>query len=105
MAKPSSSSSSLPESLQKVLSSATIISEEVSPEHVPRVLGFLQDVGVSAVVPDHCNAKEFFSNLVSGLINPLTISRGHVTCLLNVKPAVAVIFLPTFYPFCLYIFS
>ncbi|KAF3441292.1 hypothetical protein FNV43_RR15205 [Rhamnella rubrinervis] len=89
MAKPSYSSSSLQESSQKILSSTAIISEEVPPEYVPRVLGFLQNVGVSALVPDHCNAKEFCSNLVSGLIKPLNISRGHVTCLLNVKPAVA----------------
>ncbi|CAB4269905.1 unnamed protein product [Prunus armeniaca] len=56
---------------------------------VNNVLLFLIGVGVSGHVPDQFDAKkDSYSDLVRDLLEPLHISRGHVTCLVSVKPAV-----------------
>ncbi|GMN71236.1 hypothetical protein TIFTF001_053365 [Ficus carica] len=86
MAKPSSDH--LPDSLSNILSPTATISSDVSPESVAGLLGFLSDLGVSAILPDHCTTKDFYYNLISGVLKPLRIEPGRVTCLLTVRPAV-----------------
>ncbi|XP_048334055.1 uncharacterized protein LOC107423523 [Ziziphus jujuba] len=95
MAKPlpSSSSSSVPEPLQKMLSPTATISDDIPLQYASQALGFLKDISFSAVVPDHCKSNDFYSNLIGGVLKPLTISRGRVSCLLTVKPAVTNYFL------------
>ncbi|XP_062090266.1 uncharacterized protein LOC133811627 [Humulus lupulus] len=90
MAKPSSSSSdSLRESINALLSPTAEISKDLSPELVDRLLIFLSNVGVSNPIPDHCNTKGFLSDVISAVLKPLTISRGQLTCLLTVKPVIS----------------
>ncbi|CAL9007041.1 unnamed protein product, partial [Prunus brigantina] len=82
MAKPSID---IPESF----ASTAKISGGISQKDVNNVLLFLIGVGVSGHVPDQFEAKkDSYSDLVRDLLEPLHISRGHVTCLVSVKPAV-----------------
>ncbi|EXC28020.1 hypothetical protein L484_022253 [Morus notabilis] len=83
-----SSSDALPESFQKILSPTATIFEGVSPETVHKVLSFFSTVSVSAVLPDHSTTKDFYSELIAGLLKPLRIEPGRVTCLLTVKPPI-----------------
>ncbi|KAF4386755.1 hypothetical protein CsatB_011872 [Cannabis sativa] len=83
MAKPSS------ELIKALLSPTAVISKDLSPEVVDRVLIFLSNVGAAKPIPDHCNTKGFFSDVITAVLKPLTVSPGHITCLLTVKPAVA----------------
>ncbi|KAI5345473.1 hypothetical protein L3X38_013350 [Prunus dulcis] len=65
------------------------ISGDISQKDVNNVLQFLIGVGVSGHVPDQFDVKKYsYSDLVRELLKPLHISRGHVTCLVSVKPAV-----------------
>ena len=105
MAKPSSDH--LPDSLSNILSPTATISSDVSPENVAGVLGFLSDLGVSAILLDHCTTKDFYYDLISGVLKPLRIEPGRVTCLLTVRPAVLVSFSSWFcvFPSCMMLFG
>ncbi|PRQ57850.1 putative HotDog domain-containing protein [Rosa chinensis] len=63
------------------------ISDDVPEQRVKDTLHFLKGVGISDPVPDHCETKDFYSYLVRGILKPLNIQRGRVTCLVSVKPA------------------
>lgn len=99
MAKPSSSDS-LRDSIQQILSPTANISKDLPPEFVDRLLLFLAGVGATTPVPDHYNTEGFFSDVVSGVLKPLNISSGRLTCLLTVKPAftVTILFFKNFFP-------
>ncbi|PON52925.1 Thioesterase domain containing protein [Parasponia andersonii] len=79
---------SIRESVKEILSPTVNISSDLSPEFVDRLLLFLAGVGVSTPIPDHCDTKGFFSDVVSATLKPLSVSPGHVSCLLTVKPVV-----------------
>ncbi|KAM1252526.1 hypothetical protein ACFX13_041353 [Malus domestica] len=69
--------------------SAAKIADDIPREDVIRVLNFLQGVGISDPVPDEFDArKDTYSDIIRDLLKPLHISRGRVTCLVSVKPAV-----------------
>ncbi|PSS11717.1 Esterase [Actinidia chinensis var. chinensis] len=58
-----------------------------------RVDRFFINFGVSGDVPETCNAKDFHSDLIRGLLVKVdVIRRGRISCLLSVKPAVANIY-------------
>ncbi|XP_028946780.1 uncharacterized protein [Malus domestica] len=80
-------------------SSTAIISEDFPPQHLNQVVCFLHRVGISDPIPDRCNTKDYHSALIHGILKPLHIRKGRVTCLVSVKPAVAVIFRCLFSPF------
>ena len=88
MAKPSSDC--VRESINQIVSPTANISKDVSPEFVDRLLLFLAGVGVTTQIPDHFDTNGVFSEFVSSIINPLSISPGRLTCLITVKPAVTV---------------
>lgn len=85
MAKPSIA-------LTESFASKATISEDIPKEYLNRLLKFLERVGISGDVPDHCNTEDFYSNIIGGFVKPLAILRGRVTCLVSVKPAVTVSF-------------
>ncbi|KAB2595604.1 acyl-coenzyme A thioesterase 13-like [Pyrus ussuriensis x Pyrus communis] len=69
--------------------SAAKIADDIPREDVIRVLNFLQGVSISDPVPDEFDArKDTYSDIIRDLLKPLHISRGRVTCLVSVKPAV-----------------
>ncbi|KAM3016582.1 hypothetical protein FF2_000584 [Malus domestica] len=70
-------------------SSTAIISEDLPPQHLNQVVCFLHRVGISDPIPDRCNTKDYRSALIHGILKPLHIRKGRVTCLVSVKPAVA----------------
>ncbi|ONI22905.1 hypothetical protein PRUPE_2G158100 [Prunus persica] len=75
--------------ISESFASTAKISGDISQKDVNNVLQFLIGVGVSGHVPDQFDAKkDSYSDLVRDLLEPLHISRGHVTCLVSVKPAV-----------------
>ena len=78
--------------LSESFASTASISEDVPEKHVNDVLRFLKGVGISDPVPDHCDTKDFYSYLIRGILKPLNIQRGRVTCLVSVKPAFTVKF-------------
>ncbi|XP_004306827.1 PREDICTED: uncharacterized protein LOC101315085 [Fragaria vesca subsp. vesca] len=81
MAKPSIA-------LTESFASKATISEDIPEEYLNRLLKFLERVGISGDVPDHCNTEDFYSNIIGGFLKHLAILRGRVTCLVSVKPAV-----------------
>jgi hypothetical protein len=84
MAKPSDTH------LPEIVSSSTTIAKEIPSQHVSAVTNFLRNMGVSDPVPDNCNTKDFYSDLVRGFLKPDRVLRGRVTCILTIKPPVAV---------------
>lgn len=78
--------------LSESFASTASISEDVPESHVNDVQHFLKGVGISDPVPDHCDTKDFYSYLIRGILKPLNIQRGRVTCLVSVKPAFTVKF-------------
>ena len=93
MAKPSDTH------LPGIVSSSTTIAKEIPSQRVAKeipsqrvlvVTNFLRNMGVSDPVPDNCNTKDFYSDLVRGVLKPDRVLRGRVTCILTIKPPVAV---------------
>lgn len=84
MAKPSDTH------LPEVLSSSATIAKEFPSEHLSAVTIFLRSMGVSEFIPDNCNTKDFYSDLVRAFLKPDRVLRGRVTCLLTISPAVTV---------------
>jgi hypothetical protein len=84
MAKPSDAH------LPEVVSSSATIAKEFPSEHLSAVTFCLQTVGVSDSIPDNCNTKGFYSDLVRAFVKPDRVLRGRVTCLLTINPAVTV---------------
>ena len=82
---------SLPDA-ESTSSSSVIETKGLSAKHVSMVTNFLRSVGagVSDSIPDNCNTKEFYSDIIRDTIKPDLLLRGRVTCLLTVKPTVAV---------------
>ncbi|KAE7999811.1 hypothetical protein FH972_004206 [Carpinus fangiana] len=83
MAKPSDTH------LPEIVSSSTTIAKEIPSQRVSAVTNFLRNMGVSDPVPDNCNTKDFYSDLVRGFLKPDRVLRGRVTCILTIKPPVA----------------
>ncbi|XP_050386535.1 uncharacterized protein LOC126802871 [Argentina anserina] len=83
MAKPSIA---LTESFASI--SKATISKDIPEEHLNRLVRFLERVGICGDVPDYCSTEGFYSNLIGGILKPLIVLRGRVTCLVSVKPAV-----------------
>ncbi|GMY09481.1 acyl-coenzyme A thioesterase 13-like [Fagus crenata] len=81
---------SLPDA-ESTSSSSVIETKGLSAKHVSMVTNFLRSVGVgvSDSIPDNCNTKEFYSDIIRDTIKPDLLLRGRVTCLLTVKPTVA----------------
>ena len=93
MARQRQSSDSISESVKKVLSPTAEISGDLPPRFVNQLLHFFADVGVTAVIPGHCNdKKDFYSDVVTNVLKPLRIEPGSVSCLLTAKPSILVSF-------------
>ncbi|GAB4844439.1 hypothetical protein Ancab_037803 [Ancistrocladus abbreviatus] len=69
--------------------SSPIISEGMPDEHVTLVTGFLSHLGISDAPPETSATKDFYSDLLSGLLKVDSITRGRVMCSFSVIPAVA----------------
>ncbi|XP_062154427.1 uncharacterized protein LOC133862602 [Alnus glutinosa] len=82
MAKPSDAH------LPEVVSSSATIAKEFPSEHLSAVTFCLQTVGVSDSIPDNCNTKGFYSDLVRAFVKPDRVLRGRVTCLHTINPVV-----------------
>ncbi|XP_017215190.1 uncharacterized protein LOC108193167 isoform X1 [Daucus carota subsp. sativus] len=66
----------------------TQISMEVSAQIVSQLREYLERIGASDTVPLNCTRKDFFSNIVGGLLKVDHVERGHITLYLRVKAAV-----------------
>uniref|UniRef100_A0A5B7AD14 Thioesterase domain-containing protein n=1 Tax=Davidia involucrata TaxID=16924 RepID=A0A5B7AD14_DAVIN len=66
--------------------SATI-TRDVTSQTVSIVTGFLDRMGMSQHIPQNCDTKDFYSDLIRGSIKVNTVQRGRISCLLSVKPA------------------
>ncbi|KAK1364431.1 Phenylacetic acid degradation-related domain-containing protein [Heracleum sosnowskyi] len=64
------------------------ISKEVSAQIVSQLSGYLKRIGASDTIPLDCDGKDFFSNIVGGLLKVYRVERGHISLLLRVKAAV-----------------
>ncbi|XP_062155684.1 uncharacterized protein LOC133863662 [Alnus glutinosa] len=84
MAKPSITNHHLPESFCGSMK----ISKDVPSQSVIAIKDMFGDVEISGPVPENCNTKEFYSDLIRGHLKPQRVVRGRVTCLLTVTPAI-----------------
>ncbi|KAK6142844.1 hypothetical protein DH2020_023192 [Rehmannia glutinosa] len=67
------------------ITAATTISQDIRPEDLDEINGFLNHVGVlHKIKPEH-NVKDSFSNLVGGVLKLISVERGKISCSLNVK--------------------
>ncbi|KAL5565559.1 hypothetical protein UlMin_028723 [Ulmus minor] len=81
------SADSILESIRRI-SPTTKISDDISPELAYQVLQFHDTLGFTSIIPPTCDTKDFFSKVICGVLKPLSIVRGRVTCLLAVKPVI-----------------
>ena len=72
--------------------SSKTVANNVSAEDVSTITGFFQNVGVSHTnsLPDYCNNKNFYSNIIRHALKPDQVLRGRLTCILTVTPALGV---------------
>ncbi|KAK1364435.1 hypothetical protein POM88_039996 [Heracleum sosnowskyi] len=68
------------------------ISKEVSAQMVSQLSGYLERIGASNTIPLDYGSKDFFSNIVGGLLKVDRVERGHISLLLRVKAAVTNVF-------------
>ncbi|KAL8554325.1 hypothetical protein ACS0TY_002493 [Phlomoides rotata] len=64
---------------------ATTVAEDVPPEYYKAVTGFFNHMGAHQTIKPEHNVKDSFSNLISGGLKVISIERGKISCLLNVK--------------------
>ncbi|KAM4094587.1 hypothetical protein ACB094_06G206600 [Castanea mollissima] len=62
--------------------------KEKHPQYVSAVKLMFEDEEISGSVPEICNTKDFYSDLIRAHLKPQTILRGRVTCLLSITPAI-----------------
>ncbi|XP_059457909.1 uncharacterized protein LOC132187577 [Corylus avellana] len=84
MAKPSTTNHHLPESFY----GSVKISKDVPSQSVTAIKDLFEDVEISGPIPENCNTKDFYSDLIRGHLKPQRVVRGRVTCLLSVTPAI-----------------
>ncbi|XP_022924378.1 acyl-coenzyme A thioesterase 13-like [Cucurbita moschata] len=84
MAKPSSSATP-----SLIFDSPTIQIKDVSEEDLRGTIELLNGLGGSGQIPDDCNTKGFYSDIIRGHLRQRRLERGRLTYLLSVKPAVS----------------
>ncbi|KAL0002539.1 hypothetical protein SO802_016320 [Lithocarpus litseifolius] len=62
--------------------------KEKHPQYVSAVKLMFEDEEISGSVPEFCNTKDFYSDLIRAHLKPQTILRGRVSCLLSITPAI-----------------
>ncbi|KAK7861491.1 hypothetical protein CFP56_011344 [Quercus suber] len=69
--------------------SSKTVANNVSAKRISTITGFFQNVGVSDTnsLPDYCNNKYFYSNIIRHALKPDQVLRGRLTCILTVTPA------------------
>lgn len=77
---------------------ATAVAGDVLPEQHEAITAFFSHMGVLQTIKPEHNIKDSFSNLVGGTLKVISIERGKISCLLNVKAPILV------HPFMLFYF-
>ena len=79
--------------------SSKTVANNVSAKRASMITGFFQNVGVSHTnsLPDYCNNKNFYSNIIRHALKPDQVLRGRLTCILTVTPALGVTNFPLFF--------
>ncbi|KAL8554323.1 hypothetical protein ACS0TY_002490 [Phlomoides rotata] len=77
-----------PTTIETLTAATTTVSEDNPPEDCEVVAAFFENVGVFQTLKPQHNVKDSFSNLVGGLLKVISIQRGKISCLLNVKPPI-----------------
>lgn len=67
----------------------TII-KEVSPENVSQLEDSFRRLGVSDTIPVEYDVKNYFSNIIRGLLKVVHVESGRISFFLCVKPVVTV---------------
>ncbi|KAK1368965.1 4HBT domain-containing protein [Heracleum sosnowskyi] len=69
------------------ISQDTIIKEQ-TPGQISELGAFFQRVGVSDTIPLDYDVKDYFSNIIQGLLQVVHVQSGRISYLLRVKPVV-----------------
>ena len=88
-----------PEAEATSSNSSKTVANNVSAKRASTITGFFQNVGVSHTnsLPDYCNNKNFYSNIIRHALKPDQVLRGRLTCILTVTPALGVTNFPLFF--------
>ena len=88
-----------PEAEATSSNSSKTVANNVSAKRASTITGFFQNVGVSHTnsLPDYCNNKNFYSNIIRHALKPDQVLRGRLTCILTVTPALGVTNSPLFF--------
>uniref|UniRef100_A0A7N1A5W8 Thioesterase domain-containing protein n=1 Tax=Kalanchoe fedtschenkoi TaxID=63787 RepID=A0A7N1A5W8_KALFE len=53
-----------------------------------QIEGFMRSMGVGETISANSNTRDFYSNLVAGVLKVHQVQRGKITCFVTVKPVV-----------------
>ncbi|KAL3624476.1 hypothetical protein CASFOL_031144 [Castilleja foliolosa] len=70
------------------ISAAVKVSDDIRPEEYKAINLFFNRTGaVDKIKPEH-NVKDSFSSLVGGVLKVISIERGKISCVLDLKPPI-----------------
>ena len=93
--------------IQESMSGSITVSntKEKHPQYVSAVKLMFEDEEISGSVPEICNTKDFYSDLIRAHLKPQTILRGRVSCLLSITPAINVTISTFLSLFCFFVIN
>ena len=93
--------------IQESMSGSITVSntKEKHPQYVSAVKLMFEDEEISGSVPEICNTKDFYSDLIRAHLKPQTIIRGRVSCLLSITPAINVTISTFLSLFCFFVIN
>ncbi|KAA8516008.1 hypothetical protein F0562_019187 [Nyssa sinensis] len=62
------------------------ICRDVSSQNVFLVNDFFDKMGTSQHIPQNCDTKDFYTDLIRGALEVNAVQRGRISCLVSVKP-------------------
>ncbi|CAM8914170.1 unnamed protein product [Rhodiola kirilowii] len=74
--------------MAKLESSASAAAEDARMLGEQQVRGFMKSMGVGETIPENCDGKDFYSDLVAAILNVDQVQRGKISCFVTVKPFV-----------------
>ncbi|KAK4415952.1 hypothetical protein Salat_2702600 [Sesamum alatum] len=75
----------MPPGKESPMPAATTVAQDLPPEYQEDVVRFFKHMGVLQTINPQHNVKDSFSNLVGGVLKVVSVERGKISCLLNVK--------------------
>lgn len=76
--------------LANFVNKGAVISKDVSPEKLFQLNRMFGRMGAAAIIPESYARKDFYSDVIRGLLTIDRLEKGRISCLIDVKPVVTV---------------